>query len=47
MKRLFNKSFFQFVIGFLAILIASFTLIIFIGESTDAGEGEELSQTIE
>jgi hypothetical protein len=37
MKRLFNKTFYHFTMGFIGILIASFALAAFVANMEDSG----------
>ena len=38
MKNLFNKTFLRFLIGFLAIIVLTFTLVIYIGDASGKSE---------
>lgn len=38
MKKLFNKNFLHFLIGFLAIIAVTFSLVIYIGDSSGKNE---------
>jgi hypothetical protein len=45
MKNLFNKTFLHFLIGFLTIIVLTFTLVIYIGDTSGKHENANNNAT--